>query len=146
MRTADSEFEMSVNGMGKYARKRPRIRKRQYQTGGVVWEVDLGKRHGHRPRRSFRTRDEVETFAQQARIADQQQGHGAFFLPIEIQMDARRLHDFLKPHDISLNDVLDHYAEEVIPYLAAPSLEQIADELLAVVKADSGDRDRWPKP
>src|SRR5580698_6636916 len=106
MRNANSDFDMGVNTMGRSSKKWPRIRERKYENGVSVWEVDLGKRNGHRPRRSFHTRGEAETYAQQARIADQQQGDGAFFLPMEIQMDARRLHDLLKPHGISLNDVL----------------------------------------
>src|SRR5437899_1596810 len=145
MRIAHRDFNMDVNKMGKYSRKGPRIRGRKYKNGRTVFEVDLGKRNGKRPRKIFHTRGEAETFAQQARIAEQQQGHGAFFLPTEIQMDARRLHELLVPHGISFNDVHCHYAEDVLPYLAAPNLDEIAGELIGAVTVDSGDRDSWPK-
>src|SRR5258707_165620 len=145
MRVACRDFETDGEAMSRRVENWPRIYRRVYPTGRSKWLVDLGKQGGEtRQRHSFDTRAEAEGFAQQARIARDNQGTVAFFLPYDAQAQAIKLYECLKAYDISLDDVRAHYLKDVIPYLAAPTVSEIAERLMKEVSSNN-DRDHWPK-
>ena len=134
MRVAKRDFELDADEMGKYARRWPRIERRKYPTGRVVWRVDLGKRGNKaRDRCTFNTLAEAEGFAQQARAARAEPGAVAFSLPFDAQAEAIKLYAYLKPYNISFSEVQKHYATKVIPYLAIPEVSVVCSELAKTV-------------
>ncbi len=134
MRVAHCDLETKADAMGKSSRKWPNIYTRDLETGRVRWVVDLGKQGDkQRDRRYFDTRADAEGFAQQARVARANQGVVAFSLPFDVQSDAIKLHEFLKPHGISFRDVQEHYATIVIPYLAIPKVGVVCENLAETV-------------
>jgi hypothetical protein len=68
--------------------------------------VDLGEINGKRDRHSFKTKQEAEAFAEQARVKKQNEGLAAFNLPNEIRADALRASDLLKPHGVSIHQAV----------------------------------------
>ena len=68
----------------------PNVYTRTHPTGSKSWVVDLGEINGKRDRHSFKTKQEAETFAEQARVKKQNEGLAAFNLPNEIRADALR--------------------------------------------------------
>jgi integrase len=135
-------------GMRRRSKKWPRTYERTYKdTGAVVYGIDLGKQGGKkRDRRVFSTKEERDRFVQQMRAACEEQGQLPFYLPWDVQSSAIKLFEFLKPHNISLDDVRRHYAEDVIPYNTAPNVPEIADKLMVRIERKYLHRRRtkWP--
>jgi integrase len=67
--------------------------------------VDLGEINGKRGRHSFKTKEEANTFAEQARIKKQNEGLAAFSLPLDIKTDAFRVSEILKNTGQTLHEV-----------------------------------------
>ena len=125
----------------------PRLYTRKYPTGAVKYGVDLGRQGGKkRDRPLFDTKGERDAFVRQARAACEEQGQLPFFLPRDAQSQAVMLYEFLKEHNIRFEDVQRHYAEDVIPYIVAPNVPEIATHLLAKVERKYLHRRRtsWP--
>jgi integrase len=132
--------------MGKKSENWPRPFQRRYPSGRIKYCVYLGKQGDKKQCRpvSFDTAKERDEYIGQARKARDQQGQVPFFLPFHIQSQAVALHEFLKPHGITFEDVRSHYVKDIIPFRTAPNVEQIARQLIAEVN-DKGSRDSWSK-
>jgi len=125
----------------------PGTYEREYPTGAVKYGVDLGRQGGKkRDRRLFDTKGERDEFVRQARAACEEQGQVPFFLPHDVQSQAVKLYEYLRVHNIRFDDVQRHYAEDVIPYMAAPNVPEIGAHLLAKVERKYRHRRRtsWP--
>jgi hypothetical protein len=140
-------FVEYTHPMRRRSRNWPRLYTRVYPTGVVKYGVDLGGQGGKkRDRRLFDTQEKRDQFVRQARAACEEQGQVPFFLPHDVQSQAVKLYHYLKQHGISLEDVQRHYAEDVIPYFAAPNIPEIAERLLAKTEKKYRHRRRtsWP--
>jgi hypothetical protein len=89
----------------------PNIYSRTHRTGSKSWVVDLGEINGKRDRQSFKTKEEANTFAEQARIKKQNEGLAAFSLPLDIKTDAFRASELLKETGQTLHQVAVEYKE-----------------------------------
>jgi site-specific recombinase XerC len=130
-------------GMRKRSKKWPRLYTRRYSTGIVKYGVDLGKQgNKKRDRRIFDSQKERDQFVAQARAACEVQGQVPFFLPHEIQSQAVVFFRFLQDNNLGdFNSVRQHYEKDIIPYLTAPNLSEIAQQMLEEMDVAKGDRD-----
>ena len=137
----------SQNKVPQSARKRakrtlwPRIYTRQHRSGQTGYLVDLGDVKGKRIRRSFLTKATAEAFAEQARVARQNEGVGAFSLSQEARVFAAKCLEKLAPYNATLVEAVDYYVEHVLKYRNAPPVAEIVKQLLNDVAA-AGRRER----
>lgn len=140
MKVTSHDLKSDTDAMSIQAKSWPAIYPRRYPSGRVKWIVDLGKQGERtRDRRCFNSRGEANTFAQQARAARINQGKLAFMMPSADQAAAVRLYEYLKPYGISLDQVQQHYATDVIPYIEAPPVSEIVDLLIQTVESKRRD-------
>lgn len=106
----------------------PPIYKLVHRSGNHSYIVDLGLRDGKRKRKAFRTRDEAETFAIEARQARRRVGELAFQLDAALMAEAAECHRRLFEHGLTLTRA----AEFAIKHLAttAPTVRQITSEMV----------------
>ena len=93
--------------------------------------VDLGLINGKRDRRSFKTKQEAETFAEQARVKRQNEGMAGFTLSHTIRMDAAKAHAILGPAGVSLEEAAKHYRDSVLAFRHAPDIAEIVGLMTA---------------
>jgi integrase len=109
----------------------PRIYPRTYSSGRTVWIVDLGKVDGkQRKRCRFDSKAAAKAFAKKCRKAKKKYGAAMTALPFEVLGQAQRLYDLLQAHGISFEDARRHYETEVIPFLSAPTVAEIAQQMI----------------
>lgn len=129
----------------------PHVYTRRYPSGQVAYVIDLGLVDGKRERQAFKTKDEAETFAEQARIKRQNEGLAAFSLPAAVRVEALKASELLQPfgvalaqaaaeysralavlnpHGVSLAQVVQYYDNHVLKYRNAPVISKIVEQML----------------
>ncbi len=79
--------------------------------------MDLGLINDKRQRHSFKTSDEVNTFAELKTTERQDQGVAAPGLRHEIKVDAAKASAILKPHGVSLEEVANRTCARTAPVM-----------------------------
>jgi len=138
------------SGVGRRSKNWPRLFTRRYPktkrhpNGVIKYCVDLGPQGSKkRDRRKFDTAKERDDFVEQARAARNVQGQVPFFLPHEIQSQAVAFYQFIQQHGLGdFNSIRQRYEKEIIPYLTAPSLVEIAQQMLEEMEVAKEDRDK----
>jgi excisionase family DNA binding protein len=136
--------------MGRKSKNWPRLFTRRYPktkrnpSGVIKYCVDLGPQGSKkRDRRKFDTAKERDEFVEQARAARNVQGQIPFFLPHEIQSQAVAFYRFIQQHNLGdFNSVRQHYEKDIVPYLTAPSLAEITQQMLEEMDVAKEDRDK----
>lgn len=113
----------------------PPIYRLTHRSGQVGYMVDLGKVNGKRDRRTFPSKQEAETFAQQARSARENEGTAAFALSGATRAEAAQCLEKLAPYNASLTEAVDHYVKHVLAYRNAPVVKELVDRLIADAKS-----------
>ncbi len=109
----------------------PPITERRYPSGDLGYVVNVGKIKGKRVRRTFSIRAKAEKFARRVRRLREKHGEVPLTLPVDAWPAAKRLHDLLASHELTLHDAYRHYISDVIPFLRAPNVGEITQRLLA---------------
>jgi integrase len=112
------------------------VYRRVHRSGQTSWVVDLGELNGKRDRHSFKSKDEANTFAEQARIKRQNEGLSSFNLSSEIRGDAFRATEVLKPHGVTLSQAAEYYVKHVAAYQSAPFVSEIVKAMLSDAEAN----------
>jgi integrase len=119
----------------------PPIYKRTHRSGQVGYLVDLGHVTGQRIRKTFSTKADAETFAEQARVAHKNEGVAAFSLPQEARVSAAKCLGKLAPYNATLEEAVDYYVKHVLRYRNAPTVAEIGVQMLNDAKS-AGRRER----
>lgn len=126
------------SGGGKGAESRPKtwplIGKRVYCSGRTAHLVDCGMIKGKRQRRTFATRGDAETYAQQKRIERENQGLSAMAIPLEVKIEAAKCLSRLIPYDATLTQATEYYVQHALKYRTAPLVGEMVKGLLEELK------------
>src|SRR5438093_2464666 len=110
--------------------------------GSTSWIVNLGQLNGGpRERYFYKTKEQADTFSEQARLQKQNQGLSAFTLAKEIRVDAIKASGILKPHEVSLTEAANYYIKQVIAFRNAPPVKEIVEKMLQEAESN-GRRER----
>jgi integrase len=124
--------------MGLKPQKWPKIYTRSYGGKKKVFVVDLGMTGAnHRERKTFDTKQEADVFAEQARIAKQNEGTAAFSLSPDERAEASQSLELLRPHEVGLLTVAQYYLKHVIAFKTAPPIKDIVDQMIADAKSNN---------
>jgi integrase len=92
-----------------------RITRKIKKSGAVQWEVYCGRRNGKRIRKYFSTKEEAESYREQAKTIKSNHGIAALAMPEELRLEAMtcmmRLHEF----GGTLTQATDYYLNRVRP-------------------------------
>ena len=114
---------IKVNRRGKVW---PLIYRRRYPSGLASFVVDAGKQSdGRRIRRTFPTRGEAETFAEQRRTERANEGTMTNAVPWEIRREAAICAAKLSPYRAKLTEAVDYYVQQVLQYRTSPSVSDV---------------------
>ncbi len=119
----------------------PRIYTRNHRSGQVGWIVDLGFVKGRRIRRCFQSKGEAETWAEEKRVDQENEGAKALALSPGQRAEAADCIHRLRPYNAALRDATSYYIEHYLKYRNAPTVSEIVAKLLA----DSTAAGRRPK-
>ena len=120
----------------------PRIRKRKnWHTGSTSFLVDLGMVGGKRVRNQFPTLAEAKTYAQQVRVAHQNEGIAGLAIPLEIRLEAARCSSKLAEVGSTLTEATDYFMRHHAALGSAPTVSIMVDRLVDGIKA-AGRRER----
>lgn len=108
----------------------PFIRRRKYPSGLIAWQVDARTKDGGE-RKTFDTRLEAETFAQQQRTKRTNEGLVGFALTGEDRIDAEAALSIVKAHGRTLREAADFFVRHLHVIKAGKTIPQLVDELLA---------------
>lgn len=110
----------------------PHVYTRTYPSGQVAYVVDLGLIDDRRERQAFKTKEEADTFAEQARIKKQNEGLAAFNIPNALRSDALRASEIVSPIGLSIHQVAVEFvkARQFLGSSSA-SISQVAREYAA---------------
>ncbi len=133
---------MAQQKSGKSSRKRswPHVYTRSHPTGQTSFVVDLGLINGKRERRSFKTKAEADSFADQKKTEKENQGAAALAIPYETKVDAVKAKALLAGHSVALEQAVRYYVKHVIAYQNAPTISKIVERMIA--DAEKNDRRR----
>lgn len=84
--------------------KWPNVYPRTQHGGQVMYRIDVGLVAGKRQRRAFKTKPEAKTYADQARVARQNEGTAAFSISGALRVDATKANQILSPHSVTLTE------------------------------------------
>lgn len=118
--------------------KWPTIRRRVYPSGLASFQVDLGELNGKRERHTFGTKEEAESFAEQARVKRLNEGLSAFAISQELRVDALNASGLLQGRDVSLTGCAEYYLKHAAAYQNAPKIPAIVARMLT--EAESNQR------
>jgi hypothetical protein len=118
--------------------KWPTIRRRVYPSGLASFQVDLGELNGKRERHTFGTKEEAESFAEQARVKRLNEGLSAFAISQELRVDALNASGLLQGRDVSLTGGAEYYLKHAAAYQNAPKIPAIVARMLT--EAESNQR------
>lgn len=116
--------------MPKRAKQWPPIYKAKQRSGQVYFQVDLGIVDGKRKRPYFPTRAAAETYAEQARVARENEGTAAFSLGMDIRLDASKAHQIVAPHNVTILEATKYYQKHVLAYKDAPNIKAIVADYI----------------
>jgi integrase len=114
----------------KRAKQRPHIYTQTNRSGQPSYVVDLGIVEGKRKRPSFPTKQEAQTYAEQARVARANEGTAAFSLPMDIRLDAAKANQVLAPHSVTILEAAKYYQKHVLAYKTAPTVKEIVHKYI----------------
>lgn len=109
---------------------KPKIRARVYKTGTTSYYVDLGKGHGKRQRKFFKTKAEAVAYADQVAIARKYQGLAAFSLTDEKRIQAVNAFERLEPLGASLTEAVEFFIAHAKPVGGTKCFSDVAAELV----------------
>lgn len=130
-RTTSAAIKVNRRGNGW-----PLIYRRRYPSGLPSFVVDMGKQSdGRRVRRTFPTRGEAETFAEQRRTERANEGALTNAVPWEIRREAAICAAKLAPYHAKLTEAVDYYVQQVLQYRTSPSASDAIRQMLTELKA-----------
>ncbi|MCX6906459.1 MAG: tyrosine-type recombinase/integrase [Verrucomicrobia bacterium] len=103
--------------------------------------MDLGYVKGRRIRRCFQSKGEAETWAEEKRVDQENEGAKALALSPGQRAEAADCIQRLRPYNAALRDATSYYIEHYLKYRNAPTVSEIVAKLLA----DSTAAGRRPK-
>lgn len=112
---------------------RPNVNQRINASGTVSWCVDLGSVNGKRKRLFFKTKQEADNHADQAKIAKINQGTAAFSLTDKQRIDALEAYARLEKLNANLLDAVEYFSKHARPG-KPKKVKEISVEFLKVKK------------
>jgi integrase len=113
--------------------------------GQLYWQVNLpsqvetrdGENVRIRKRKTFRSLEEAETAAEQARIKDKNFGAAAFVIPEPLRREALAAAHLLKPFEVTLLEAAKFYADHLSRVRSSETVAQVVKEILASKEHDN---------
>jgi len=107
----------------------PYITKRVYPSGGTGWIVDARTKDGGE-RRTFGTKDEADTFAQQQKAKRGNEGASAFALAATDRVDAEKALEVLRPHGRTLREAAEFFVKHLRIVQSPKTVSELVSELV----------------